>query len=96
MQGMSIEDGTWTLRIQQSRGSVWIALITRSSVTHPHFQRARFVLGDEQTILILAEHLRAALGGWLAETKGRSFRLVKIDTERSTVDGFRVEIQRGA
>jgi hypothetical protein len=95
MQCVSIEDGTWTLRIQQSRGSVWIALITRSSVNHPHFQRARFVLGDE-TILILAEHLRAALGGWLAETKGRSFRLVKIDTERSTVDGFRVEIQRGA
>jgi len=68
----------------------------RSSVTDSRFQRARFVLGDEQTITISAEYLRAALGAWLADTEGRSIRPVKIDTERSTVDGFSVEIQRVA
>ena len=96
METLSLEDGTWTIRVPHHHGSVWTAWISRSSVSHPRFQRARFVLGDEQTILISAEQLRAALSAWLAEAGGRSVRPVKIDTDKSTLDGFSVEIEHVA
>jgi len=93
METSKIEDGTWTLRVTHHRGTVWSAWLSRAAVLHSEFRRARFVLGDEQTILISAEHLRAALREWLSDAAGRSLRAVKIDTERSTVDGFAVEIE---
>jgi hypothetical protein len=96
MEILSIEDGTWTLRVPHHRGSVWTAWIVRSSVSHPRFQRARFVLGDEQTILISAEQLRTALRDWLVDPNGRNILPVKIDVERSTVDGTPVEMDRAA
>ena len=63
---------------------------------HLRFTRARFVIGDEQTILISAEELSAALRDWLADAGGHSMRPMKIDRERSTVDGFAVQIERVA
>ena len=93
MEASKIEDGTWTLRVPHQRHGVWSVWLSRSDVLHPRFTRARFVLGDEQTILISADQVRAALREWLSDPAGRSLRPVKIDTERSTVDGFAVEIE---
>jgi hypothetical protein len=91
---LKIKDGTWTLNLRHHRTGVWTAWIPRSSVLDPRFQRARFTLAGEQTVLISAVQLRAALRDWLSDPNGRSIRPVKIDVERSTVDGIPVEIDR--
>lgn len=67
--------------------------MSRADILHPRFARARFVLGDKQTILISADQLRAALRDWLSDPSCRALRPVKIVVERSTVDGFLVQIE---
>lgn len=87
-----IVDGTWTLNVRHKRRGVWLTWLTRSSILHPRFKRARFVLAEERSILICAEQLRGALRRWLSDPKGRSIRQVRIDIEKGTVDGSTVKI----
>ena len=96
MASSTIEDGTWTQNLRRQRNGVWTAWLTRSGVLDPRFQRARFVLAGGPTVLISADQLRAALAAWLAEPNGDSLRPVKIDIERSTVNGIPVEMDRAA
>ncbi len=93
MKASKIDDGTWTLRVTHQRDGVWSVWLTRSAVTDPRFARARFVFADGQTIFISAAQLQAALCEWLSDSKGFSMRPVKINLEKSTVDGFAVDIE---
>lgn len=89
-----IEDGTWTLKVLRRRGSVLSVFLERSSIVHPRFRRARFIVTGEPAVFISADHLRAALRHWLDDPNATSLRPVKIDLEKGTVDGIRVEISR--
>jgi hypothetical protein len=92
MGNIEIEDGTWTLRVTHQRQGIWTAWMTRPSVLHSRFQRARLVLADERVLLVSAEQLRAALRSWLDDPTGRTHHPAKIDPEKGTVDGLPVEM----
>ncbi len=93
MPADEIKDGTWTVKVTRQRGSAWGAWLTRESVLHPRFKRARFVPAEGAAVCIGAEQLRGVLADWLSDPNAHTQRPLKIDVEKGTIDGVPVEIE---